>query len=108
MRKAIGVVLAGLSLLLLTASPALALRDPFDPVVKPDSAGTGTTTGTTTIEEPDVTTNENPFSDGMPNTGADTAPWLVLSYVLVVLGGAALALAWTRRSVPAGRQLFRS
>lgn len=108
MRKAIAAVLTGLSLMLLTASPALALKDPFDPVVKPGS-GTGDVNGsTTTVDEPAVSTNGNPFSEDMPNTGADTASWLVLAYVLVVAGGGALVLAWTRRPVPARRQVFRS
>jgi hypothetical protein len=109
MRKAIGLALAGLTVVMLSTAPAHALKDPFDPLVKPETeTGSTTTNGTTTVDEPIVTTNENPFSEGMPNTGADTSSWLVLSYVLLVAGGASLVLAWTRRPAPARRQVFRS
>jgi LPXTG-motif cell wall-anchored protein len=108
MRKAIGVALAGLTVLMFVTAPAHALKDPFEPLVKPESESDTTTNGTTTVDEPTVTSGENPFSEGMPNTGADTSSWLVLSYVLLVAGGAALVLAWTRRPAPARRQVFRS
>jgi hypothetical protein len=107
MRKTIAVGLAGLSVVILTASPALALKDPFDPLVTPDST-TGEVDGsTTTVDAPAASTNENPFSENMPTTGAATASWLVLAYVLLVVGAAALALAWTRRPAPVGREVFR-
>lgn len=97
MRKAILMLLVTLISLLLFASPALALKDPFRPIADSQSE-TGTTTEPgATVDEPTVIDTENPFSEGMPNTGADTASWMVLSYVLIVLGGAALALAWARR-----------
>ena len=109
MRKSIAVLLTALAAVVLITAPALALKDPFDPLVEPDSTSGSTTTGsTTTVDEPAVVTDDTPFSDGMPNTGADTASWLVLSHVLVVAGGAALVLAWSRRPAAPKRQVFRS
>jgi hypothetical protein len=108
-RKAFAVVLAGLVLSLFAAAPALALKDPFEPLVTEAEPG-ATTNGstTTTVDEPTLTTDENPFSEGMPNTGADTTSWLVVAYLLVVAGGAALTIAWARRPAPGKRQVFRS
>ena len=101
MRKTVLVVVLGLVCLLMLAGPALAQRDPFDPVIDPN-AGTGTTTtGTTTGT---VTTGGEPTepigSEGLANTGADIQPWLVIAYGLVVLGGTAIVIARLQRPVP--------
>ncbi|HEY7874479.1 MAG TPA: hypothetical protein VIG64_05080 [Actinomycetota bacterium] len=101
MRKVIGVALVAVSVVLVTAAPAVALRDPFDPIVtSDDQTATGSQT-TTTVEEPEVVSGGNPFSEGIPNTGADTSSWLAISYILVVFGGAAVVLARTLRPAPA-------
>jgi hypothetical protein len=108
--KVIAAVITALVAVVLMSAPALALKDPFKPLVDPQ-AETGSTSGTgtgSTIDEPAVPADENPFSEGMPNTGADTRSWMVLAYVLVVAGAAALVLAWARRPAPARRQVFRS
>jgi hypothetical protein len=107
-RKTIAAVVAALVTVLLLAAPALALKDPFKPIVDPQAETGATTAPGSTIDEPAVTGDENPFSEGMPNTGADTASWMVLAYVLLVGGAAALVLAWTRRPAAAKRQVFRS
>lgn len=108
MRKALAVALAGMTLALAAAAPAAALKDPFEPLVEPEAQTETTGDGSVTVDEPAVSTNENPFSEGMPDTGADTRSWLVLAYLLVVAGGALLTLAWTRRAAPSERQVFRS
>jgi LPXTG-motif cell wall-anchored protein len=107
-RKTSGVVLVALAGLVFLAAPAAALKDPFDPVVEP-AAEEGTAVGTTTtVEEPTPTTDENPFSEGMPNTGGATSTWLVVAYLLVVAGAAFLVLVWSRSAAPVRRQDFRS
>jgi hypothetical protein len=104
MRKTVLVVVLALVCLLLLAGPALAQKDPFNPVIDPN-AGTGTTTtGTTTTGT--VTTGdptEPVGSEGLANTGADVEPWLVVAYGLVVLGGAAVIIARLQRPVPLRR-----
>ena len=111
MHKAIVTALAAVALVVALAAPAFALRDPFDPAITPETeTSTTDTTGTTTeADEPTVINNENPFSDGVPATGVDTSSWLVVSYVLVVVGGAAIVLGRTIRPIPpARRHDFRS
>ena len=110
MRKAVITLLAGTMVVIAMSPPAFALKDPFEPLVDPDAQTESTTTtdGTTTVDEPAVSTNGNPFSEGMPETGANTSSWLVLAYLFVVTGAALLTLAWARRPTPAQRQVFRS
>ena len=76
------------------ATPTLAQRDPFAPVIDPNAATTTTTTTTTT------TIDTAPFDDqtsvdsgALSNTGSDVSPMLVIVYGLVVLGGTAVLLA---------------
>lgn len=90
----IGLVAA--TFVALFAVPAFAqARDPFEPLVSEESAGTTTvdTNGDTTT----TGTTEDPFeengSDGLPNTGSDPSTWLVAAYGLVVLGAGAIVLA---------------
>lgn len=101
MRKSVLVVVLALVCLLLLAGPALAQKDPFDPVIDPN-AGTGTTTtgttGTVTTGQTDPT--EPVGSDALANTGPDVQPWLVIAYGLVVLGSTALVVARLQRPVP--------
>ena len=98
MRKALAVVIAVIAVAIVLAAPALA-KDPFEPLVTTQDAGTGSTTTTTgsdgqpaVIGVPDDATN-----DSMPNTGSDVSSWLVLSYGLVVAGGVAYVLGRTLR-----------
>ena len=111
MRKALVTGLAAAVLSVVFAAPALALKDPFEPLVTTEdqsSTTTGTNGTTTDVDEPTVV-NGNPFSDGVPETGADTSSWLVISYLLVVCGAATLVLARTLHpTTPAHRQDFRS
>ena len=96
MRKAVVLALACAALVVLLAAPALAARDPFDPIVtSQDVATTSTTTTTTTTSgQPAVIgVPADATSDSMPTTGSDVSGWLVLSYALTVAGGAALVLA---------------
>lgn len=106
MRKLIVGSLLGLILVLTMAAPALALRDPFDPVIsQADLTGTGTTgdgttgdgTGTdgdgtgTTGDGDDVVAGNS--SEGLANTGADTEPWLVAAYFLIAVGVGAVVIS---------------
>ena len=110
MRKVLALLLVALATLLVLAAPALAFKDPFDPVVTSDTDPA--TTGTVdepAVDEPAVVNGGTPFSDGVPNTGADTSSWLVLSYVLVVTGGSVMLLGRVLRPAPpARRQEFPS
>jgi ABC-type Na+ efflux pump permease subunit len=105
MRKVLAVALVALASLLLMAAPALALRDPFDPVITSDSESstTGSSETSSTVDVPTLTTDENPFTDGVPTTGVDASSWLVVSYLLVVFGAAAIVLARTLRPAPSRR-----
>ena len=102
MRKLIAASLLGLVLVVSTAAPAFALRDPFDPVISQTdtSTGTGTDTGTGT----QVGTNGDGGStvlggnqDSLANTGMETEPWLVAAYVAIAVGGAALVISKVAR-----------
>ena len=93
MRKLIVVVALAGACVAMAAQPALAQRDPFDPVIDPASATTtGTTSTGTTTTSSDGT--EVPFDSGpLSNTGTDLSPWMVVAYGLLVLGGTAVVLA---------------
>lgn len=94
MRKLIVIVTLVGACLAVAATPAMAQRDPFAPVIDPNAATTTTTTTTT------GSTDTTPFGDqtsvdsgGLSNTGSDVSPLLVVAYGLVVLGGTAVMLA---------------
>lgn len=112
MRKALVTVLAG-SLLLLSAAPAFAApRDPFVPLVSQDALGNGNQDGDGTGDANGDGTgtgtgNEDPNGapggsdpDGLPNTGGDTAPWLVAAYALIASGAVLLAVGKLRGPIP--------
>ena len=105
MRKMTIASLLGLFVVLTTAAPAFALRDPFDPVITQAELtgagegtgtgdGTGTTgdgTGTDGAAGDDVVAGNS--SEGLANTGANTEPWLVAAYALIAIGGGAVAVS---------------
>ena len=101
MRKMMIASLLGLFVVLTTAAPAFALRDPFDPVISQaeltgagEGTGTGTTgdgTGTDGAAGDDVVAGNS--SEGLANTGANTEPWLVAAYALIAIGGGAVAVS---------------
>jgi LPXTG-motif cell wall-anchored protein len=98
MKKWILAALIGAMVTVFFAAPAFAIRDPFAPVIdltpaEPATSGGGTTSEGPTVQPQD---NSNVGSEQLANTGADTEPWLVLAYGLLVAGGAALALAKVR------------
>lgn len=99
MRKGFAVTLLVVAFVLLAAAPALATKDPFKPIVTSGTSTTSTQPSTTGQDEPAVigVPAENPTSESMPPTGSDVSSWLVLSYALVVAGGAAWVLARTLR-----------
>src|SRR5687768_11350920 len=111
MRKLLIGSLLGLMLVLVVAAPALALRDPFDPVISQAELtggtggdttggdGTGTTgdgTGTT-----DGGTQVSGGADQMANTGSETEPWLVAAYALIAIGAGAVVLSKINSAQPA-------
>ena len=112
MRKLLIGSLLGVMLVLVMAAPALALRDPFDPVISQaeltggtggDTSGgdgTGTTdgdgTGTT-----DGGTQVSGGADQMANTGSETEPWLVAAYALIAIGAGAVVLSKINSTQPA-------
>lgn len=98
MRKLLLAVVMGATLVVMMAAPAFAIRDPFDPAIDltPDTAPAGDTgaqvdtgDGGATVG-PQVVDNG---SEGLAATGADTEPWLVAAYGLIVAGAAAVALS---------------
>lgn len=106
MRKLVIGSLLGLMLVLVVAAPALALRDPFDPVISQaqltggtgDGTGTGDTDGTGT----DGTGTEvSAGADQMATTGSETEPWLVAAYALIAIGAGAVVLSRINSSEPA-------
>ena len=91
--------------LIAAATPALAQRDPFAPVIDPNAATTTTTTTTTT-----GSTDTAPFGDqtsvdsgALSNTGSDASPWLVVAYGLLALGGTTVMLARLHAPTPLRR-----
>ncbi|MDP9069419.1 MAG: hypothetical protein M3N53_13890 [Actinomycetota bacterium] len=104
MKKFLTASLLGLVLVVTTAAPALAIRDPFDPVISQaqlTGAGAGTgaagtggagTAGTGTGETGATLIGQN-GSEALANTGADTEPWLVAAFALIAFGAAAIVLA---------------
>lgn len=94
MKKLAALTALALTTLVLLAAPAMAQRDPFDPVIDPNAAPvvtTGTTTtGTTTTTT--TTGSSNVGSDALANTGADVTPWLAIAYGLVAMGAGAIVI----------------
>ena len=92
MKKFLGTALAALAIVLVVAAPALAQRDPFDPVIDltVDTSGAGASdpdgTGTAGTGDTDPTSNPDARADVFPNTGADTSGWLAIAYVLLASG----------------------
>lgn len=100
--------------LVLSAAPAFAQRDPFDPVIDltADTTGGATTgdTGDTAGGNGDPTSpgGSDTRADVFPNTGADTTGWLAIAYVLLASGAALLVYVRTvGRPVPASRAANR-
>ena len=95
MKKLIAVVLLLLLCMSITAAPAWAQRDPFDPAldsgeVEPGSEEPGTEEPQ--AEEPEEEPPAEPTDGGLGNTGLETQPWLVLAYVLISVGAGAVVL----------------
>ncbi len=90
----VGLIAATFMALLVVPAFAQA-RDPFDPLVTQENAGTTTvdTTGDTTTDTTQDPVFQENGSDGLPDTGSDPSAWLVAAYGLVVLGVAAIVLA---------------
>lgn len=104
MRKLIVIsTLVGASLLV-AATPALAQRDPFAPVIDPNAATTTTTTTTTgSIGTAPFDDQGSVDSGALSNTGSDMSPVLVIAYGLLVLGGTAVMLARLHAPTPLRR-----
>lgn len=97
MQRTTALALMAMTCVALMASPALAQRDPFDPLIDPNAPTTTTTTtgGTTTTGTTGGSQVFQPTdgSDALANTGSDVAPWMAIAYSLIVVGAGALALA---------------
>lgn len=95
MRKFLGIAAIAMALLA-PAGAALAqdpaTRDPFLPLVQPSPVQTGD--GTTVPTDPTVPVDPAPDpTDPLPSTGSSTVTWVGLGYVLIALGGGAVALS---------------
>jgi hypothetical protein len=99
MRRVLFLCVVG-GMLSLMAGPAGAqARDPFDPLVDPETAApVADETGSFTVPDQDDPTTEPAPADpsdtdtagnqaeGLPTTGAATDPWLVVAYGLIAAG----------------------
>ena len=102
------VLMVAMTCLVLMAAPALAQRDPFDPLIDPNAATVDTTSGGTTTTT-DTTGGSSVFrptdgSDELANTGSDVSPWMAIAYTLIVMGSGALVLARMYQPHPATRR----
>lgn len=106
MRKLVIASLLGLFLVLTMAAPALAIRDPFDPVISQAELsgttgegtattgdGTGTTGDGTGTETGGATVVDQNGADAIATTGSNTEPWLVGAYALIALGAGAVLIS---------------
>jgi hypothetical protein len=98
MRKLTMLVSLAFVVVTLLAAPALAQRDPFDPVIDPNPPTT-TTDGTTSSGEGPVV-QPVPGTDVMANTGSDPSPWLAIAYALVAVGAGAIVIAKLHQPAP--------
>lgn len=106
-RLLLAVAVAAVLVVVLPAG-AVAQRDPFDPLVDPDAAtagagGTITTTTTTAGDAAPGPAGGGGDADGLPNTGSDATPWLVLAYALVAGGAGAVVLSRCFGAPPVSR-----
>ena len=103
MRKAIVIATLVGAWILVAATPALAQRDPFAPVIDPNAATTTTTTTTGSTGTAPFDDQSSVDSGGLSNTGSDVSPLLVIAYGLLVLGGTAVMLARLHAPTPLRR-----
>lgn len=88
MRKVLVVALV-VTIVALSAGPAFALRDPFEPQIDTDAGAATTDSGAVVEAEPQTPTVE---SEELATTGARVGDWLVVALGLMVVGAAALYL----------------
>jgi hypothetical protein len=109
MRRAFVLSVCAAALLVAAASPALAQKDPFDPLVTEDTGATDTTAPTDPTE-PDVTVDPGdgapapPADEPMPDTGTDPSRWLAIAWLAIAAGAGLVMLARILRPAPARRQ----
>ena len=91
--RSLTVSIVVVALLALGASPALAQRDPFDPLVDPNAGdlSAGPTDELPGQDAGEVT--ERTGSERLADTGFDPSGWLVAAYVLAAAGAAAVVLS---------------
>lgn len=106
MRRSVALAFAAGVIVVIVAAPAMAQRDPFQPVI--DTSGTTTTTGEApaTVGEGEVPLPAQ--SETLANTGADTQAWFVAAYALISVGAAAVVLSRMLAPVPARTAKTRS
>ncbi|HJR45706.1 MAG TPA: hypothetical protein VJ927_08890 [Actinomycetota bacterium] len=98
MRKLMAASLLGLVLVVFSAAPALALRDPFDPVIdtSPEAPAGG---GGAQVGDTDGGAGDGPTvigqtgGESLANTGAETEPWLVMAYAAIAIGAGAVVVS---------------
>ena len=90
--------------LVLGAGPALAQKDPFDPVIDPNTSTTTTTDTTGSVGGGSTTFQPSVDNEGLANTGAGISGWLAIAYCLVVLGGGAIVIAKMYQPQPIRRR----
>jgi hypothetical protein len=90
MRRVIAVAVLALVLVALVAAPAMAQRDPFEPLIDPN-APVGAPGDPAPGTDPEGAPPFQP-TEQVPNTGANTTDWTAGAYILMVLGGALLML----------------
>ena len=105
MHRLIWIALSSLVVVVFAAAPALAQQDPFEP--RNPGGGTGGQTTQPTPGQPDTGNQQaqeppstGQTTEGLPNTGADPKPWIVLAYGLIFIGAALVTVSRTLRVSP--------
>jgi hypothetical protein len=108
MRRAFVLSVCAAALLVAAASPALAQKDPFDPLVTEDTTGATDTTAPTetdiTVDPGDGADPAPPADEPMPDTGTDPSRWLAIAWLAIAAGAGLVMLARILRPAPARRQ----
>jgi LPXTG-motif cell wall-anchored protein len=92
MRVALFLSLTAMWLAASALNAAWAQRDPFDPLVRPESQpAAGEASGETAPAEPAVPA-EPPTVPDLPRTGVDAGSYLLAAAILVAVGGAFMRL----------------
>jgi hypothetical protein len=92
-------IVAAILVIFVVATPALAQKDPFRPLVSEGETAPQGTTGEEPSASPAAPAATEPTTDGsgLARTGAEASDWVPLALILVLVGAAVLVLDRYRR-----------